>query len=97
MRTERTELRRLLEHLYARGFRVSGIDDGPGRREVWGGSDATKHGGLRGLYGYVTRNRDKFEEANIDTKNYLQAILRFAETDDSENYVGSIAGLTGTR
>jgi hypothetical protein len=37
MRTERTELRRLLEHLYARGFRVSGIDDGPGRRGVWGG------------------------------------------------------------
>jgi hypothetical protein len=33
MRTERTELRRLLEHLYARGFRVSGIDDGPGRRD----------------------------------------------------------------
>jgi hypothetical protein len=45
MRTERTELRRLLEHLYARGFRVSGIDDGPGRREVWGAfRDATKHG-----------------------------------------------------
>ena len=37
MRTERTELRRLLEHLYARGFRVSGIDDGGGRRGVWGG------------------------------------------------------------
>jgi hypothetical protein len=60
-------------------------------------SDATKHGGLRGLYGYVTRNRDKFEEANIDTENYLQAILRFAEGNDSENYVGSIAGLTGPR
>jgi alpha-beta hydrolase superfamily lysophospholipase len=27
-RTERTELRRLIEHLAARGFHISGIDDG---------------------------------------------------------------------
>tara|TARA_R110000824_G_scaffold148520_1_gene318363 strand:- start:457 stop:1566 length:1110 start_codon:yes stop_codon:yes gene_type:complete len=62
--------------------------------------DAQDHNGLSGLADYVKTHRDEFENANIDTEKYLEAIERkiilASNQGGPAGYVGSMSSLTGS-